>query len=489
MTSSVPETRVRAANDLSENPHGDYVLYWMVATRRTRHNFALQHAADCAHRLGVSLVILEPLRIDYPWACERFHRFVIDGMLDNSQALKGTAAHYYPFVEPEIGAGNGLLAAFSEHAALIVSDDSPMFFLPKMLMAAARKVRVRMELVDSNGLYPLHETDRVFTTAASFRRHLHKEISPHLLEFPKKNPLARRKLKPIRRLPKTVSDRFPPTSLARLRDTHCLSSLAIDHSITPGATQGGSRAATKALRRFLDRSLENYATLRNQPGADCQSHLAPYLHFGHISAHEVFLAVTSREDWSPARIADRPTGSRHGWWGASEAAESFIDQLVTWRELGHNAAAHQANYTQYESLPNWALLTLKEHASDEREYLYPAEAFESADTHDPLWNAAQRQLVTEGTIHNYLRMLWGKKILEWTPDPQTALNVMIELNNKYALDGRDPNSYSGIFWVLGRYDRAWGPERPIFGKVRYMSSVNTARKVDVKGYLERFGAA
>jgi deoxyribodipyrimidine photo-lyase len=147
---------------------------------------------------------------------------------------------------------------------------------------------------------------------------------------------------------------------------------------------------------------------------------------------------------------------------------------------------HRADYERYESLPGWARATLDAHAADERSHVYPLDAFESSDTHDPLWNAAQTQLRREGRIHNYLRMLWGKKILEWTASPREALAVMIELNNKYALDGRDPNSYSGIFWVLGRYDRPWAPERPVFGTIRYMSSENTARKLRGRKYVERY---
>jgi len=192
------------------------------------------------------------------------------------------------------------------------------------------------------------------------------------------------------------------------------------------------------------------------------------------------------DQWKPSQIAEKATGSSSGWWGASPEVESFLDELITWREVGFNMCARRSDYDQYESLPEWAQKTLAEHEKDRREYLYDLEQFEQAQTHDELWNAAQRQLLREGRIHNYLRMLWGKKILEWSNRPQDALEVMIQLNNKYALDGRDPNSYSGIFWCLGRYDRAWGPERPIFGKVRYMSSENTARKVRVKGYLEQY---
>jgi deoxyribodipyrimidine photo-lyase len=165
-----------------------------------------------------------------------------------------------------------------------------------------------------------------------------------------------------------------------------------------------------------------------------------------------------------------------------------LDELITWREIGYNICSKRNDFDEYESLPEWARQTLAEHAADHRPYVYDLGEFESATTHDPLWNAAQNQLAREGRIHNYLRMLWGKKILEWSESPRDALATMIELNNKYALDGRNPNSYSGIFWVLGRYDRAWGPERPIFGKIRYMSSDNTARKVRVREYIEKYAA-
>ncbi len=174
--------------------------------------------------------------------------------------------------------------------------------------------------------------------------------------------------------------------------------------------------------------------------------------------------------------------------GMSEPAEAFLDQFITWRELGYNFSSQREDYDQYDSLPDWAKKTLAKHARDHRPTVYSHDEFAAAATHDPLWNAAQRQLLSEGRLHNYLRMLWGKKILEWSPTPEEALATMIELNNKYAIDGRNPNSYSGIFWILGRFDRPWGPERPIFGTVRYMSSDNTARKFDVRPYLAKYGA-
>ena len=168
--------------------------------------------------------------------------------------------------------------------------------------------------------------------------------------------------------------------------------------------------------------------------------------------------------------------------------ESFLDELVTWREIGFNMCWQRDDYDQFDSLPDWAQKTLHDHEGDIRPSLYSLEEFETGATHDPLWNAAQTQLLQEGRIHNYLRMLWGKKILHWSETPRDALEIMIQLNNKYAIDGCDPSSYSGIFWVLGRYDRAWGPEREVFGKVRYMTSENTARKFRVRNYVKQFSS-
>jgi len=231
--------------------------------------------------------------------------------------------------------------------------------------------------------------------------------------------------------------------------------------------------------------LDRYADGRDHPDEEACSGLSPWLHFGHVSVHRVFRQVAESEGWTPGRLAGEVTGSREGWWRMSAGAEAFLDQLVTWRELGFNRCALTDDYDCYASLPEWARATLEEHATDEREHVYDLAAFEEACTHDPLWNAAQRQLRGEGRIHNYLRMLWGKKILEWTPGPREALDVMIRLNDRWAVDGRDPNSYSGIFWCLGRYDRGW-PERAVFGTVRCMTTRSTRRKLTLDAWLERW---
>lgn len=477
--------RVRATNEASVREDGQYVLYWMIAARRTRWNFGLEQAASWAKKLGKPLIVFEPLRVGYLWASDRLHRFVLEGMVDNRDALAETPVAYYPYVEPQPDADKGLLAALVKRASVVVTDEFPAFFLPRMVTAAARRLDVRVELVDSNGLWPLNATEQVFTSAHQFRRFLQKNLAPHLEQFPKANPLARVQL-PAASLPRAVTSKWPVAKLERLLAEGGLSELPIDHRVGAAAFRGGPVAAEKALKRFLDRNLPRYGAERNDPEADVASGLSPYLHFGHISTHEVFDKLAKLEGWGPQKLGPKATGKREGWWGMSPPAESFLDELITWRELGYNMCAHQDDYDKYESLPDWARATLEKHARDKRGQHYSLRELERAETYDAIWNAAQRQLVREGRMHNYLRMLWGKKILEWTPSPREALAVMIELNNKYAVDGRDPNSYSGIFWCLGRYDRPWGPERKIFGTVRYMSSENTARKLPVDSYLKKY---
>jgi len=489
--SQVPVVRIRVANAAPVRPHGDYVLYWMIAFRRTTWNFSLQRAADWAAALRKPLVVFEPLRAGYPWASDRLHRFVLDGMADNARRLAPLArrgVHYWPYVEPWAGAGKGLLEALAARASVVVMDDYPGFFLPRMVAAAAGRLEARLEVVDSNGLLPLRATDRVFPTAFSFRAFLQRELPAHLECFPQPDPLNQLTLPPLGGLLRAIEQRWPPAAGEMLAgEVGALSQLPIDHSVPVAPLRGGAQAARKRLREFLARPIDDYADSANEPDLDVRSGLSPYLHFGQISAHEAFAGLMRHEGWSPAQLSEKRGGQREGWWNVSPAAEAWLDQLITWRELGYNMAAKRDDYDQYESLPGWARATLEKHARDRRPHVYSLEEFAAAATHDPLWNAAQRQLLREGRIHNYLRMLWGKKILEWSPGPREALAVMIDLNNRYALDGRDPNSYSGIFWCLGRYDRAWGPERPIFGTVRYMSSENTARKLRVAEYVRKYG--
>jgi deoxyribodipyrimidine photo-lyase len=483
----VPAQRVRALNAVGTRPEGDYVLYWMIAYRRVTSNFALQRAVEVAAEFGRPLVILEALRCGYRWANDRIHRFVIEGMADNARVLADTPVTYLAYLEPKADAGRGLLEALARRACLVITDDYPCFFLPRMTAAAARRLDVRLEAVDSNGLLPVHAAQRTFLTAHSFRAHMQRELRSQLEAWPAAvdfGPLAPR---PI--LGPEVTARWPMTSLEELDSPETvIASLPIDHGVAPVSMRGGAIAAHAALGRFVTHALSRYAEDQNQPEVDGTSRLSPYLHFGHISSHDVFSAVMTAEKWTSRKLGAPAGGKREGWWGLGRGAAAYMDQVVTWREVGFNMCATRPDdYDAYGSLPAWARATLDRHEPDARTHVYTRGEFEHAATHDRVWNAAQRQLVRDGWMHNYLRMLWGKKILEWTPAPEDALETMIEVMNKYALDGRDPNSYSGYCWTLGRYDRPWAPERPVFGTIRYMSSDNTVRKLRMKKYLEEYG--
>jgi deoxyribodipyrimidine photo-lyase len=463
------------------------VLYWMIAARRTNVNYGLERAMEYARDLRKPLVVLEALRADHPWAADRFHQFVLAGMHDNRAALQGRPGiTYFPYVETGPCAGRGLLEALVAHAAVVVTDDFPCLFLPRMVAAAGGRLDVRLEAVDSNGLLPIRAFDRAFSTAHAFRRAWQQVLATHLAARPEANPLARPLPAAAWAVPDEISRRWPDV-FTWLNGGRSLADLPIDHTVRPTAVQGGARAARERLGAFLAEDLPAYGAQRNDPDRDTSSRLSPYLHWGHLGSHEVFDRLMAQEGWL-GHLPARATGNREGWWGVSAAAEAFLDEFLTWRELGYNMTANRpGDYDHFESLAAWAQETLQQHAEDPREPRYDLDTFERAGTHDPLWNAAQRQLVAEGRIHNYLRMLWGKKILHWSASPREALDVLIHLNNKYGLDGRNPNSYSGIGWVLGRYDRPWAPARPIFGVVRYMSSENTARKLRVKQYLTRYG--
>jgi deoxyribodipyrimidine photo-lyase len=474
MTLHVPPIRVRNANEAPARSDGRYVLYWMTACRRAHDSFALDRAVAWACELDRPLVVLEALRCGYRYASDRFHAFVIEGMADNREAFDRPGVKYLSYVERGPGEGSGLLEALAAHACVVVTDEYPTFFLPKMIARAAGALPVRLEVVDGCGLLPLAAAPRAFPRAYGFRRFLQRELRHHLAHAPSRDPLAKLPAHPPS-LPKLTGWSMVVPSIA---------SLPIDHSVSKVETAGGSVAALARMKKFVASELDRYEE-RSHPDAEVESRLSPYLHFGYLSTHRVFDAVARHEGWSLDKLPTAVTGKKE--WGMSAPAQEFLDQLVTWRELGYVHCAKVAEHAEYTSLPAWAQKTLKKHARDERLAIYPRQALENAETNDPLWNAAQRQLRAEGRIHNALRMLWGKRVLEWTRTPEEAHEVLFYLNDRWALDGRDPNSVTGIQWIFGAFDRAWGPERPIFGTVRYMSSAAQKKKLHLRGWLERFG--
>ncbi len=359
-----------------------------------------------------------------------------------------------------------------------------------MVAAAGKQLAVALEAVDSNGVLPIDALDKACFRAFDFRRVVQRSFAEHWAARPAQAPLTRHGL-PTLAFPKAIGERWPSASAALLAgQAGSLSALPIDHEVPVVSYRGGTRAAKRALAHFVTSKLERYQEDRNHPDRGATSGLSPYLHFGQLSAHRIVSAIAEHEDWTPDALdalGARARGERTGFWKMQPSAEAFMDQLITWREVGLNFCAHQRDYASFGSLPNWAQKTLLEHKHDPRPTTYSRARLEAAKTHDPIWNAAQRELLREGRIHNYLRMLWGKKILEWSKTPEHALATTLYLNDRYAVDGRDPNSYSGILWCYGRYDRAWGPVRPIFGTIRYLSSENTEKKLWLAQYLERYG--
>ena len=487
--SHVPAERLRAVNEAPVRRDGAYVLLWATAFRRTSWSFSLDRAVEWSRELSRPILILEALRAGYPFASARLHAFVLQGMGDNARTCADAGVAYHPYVEGAPGEGRGLLAALAARACVVVTDDAPFFFLPRMLAAAAERLPVRVEAVDGNGLLPVRLARSAYPTAHAFRRFLQIELPERLSTFPSTDPLDAEGAAGAE-VPDEVSSRWPRASAGLLSaDPSALRALPIDQAVPPVAgVTGGGVSAREVLRSFVADRLPRYLE-RSQPEVDGASGLSPWLHFGHVSPHEVFRAVARREGWKPSRLG-KGGGSKEGFWGMSPESESFLDELVTWREVGLNMLARRPEAAHdFDSLPPWAIRTLEAHAGDPRDPLYDRATLERAATHDEVWNAAQRELRERGRIQNYLRMLWGKKILQWSASPREALATMLHLNDRWALDGRDPNSASGIFWCLGRYDRPWAPERPIFGMIRYMSSENTVRKLRLKGYLRRFGAA
>jgi deoxyribodipyrimidine photo-lyase len=471
---AVPPSRITALNECPVRGERRYILYWMTTARRLERNYGLQRAVDHCAAHGKPLVILEAIRCDYPHACDRFHAFVLEGMAEHGAELARHPVRYYPYVEPVAQAGRGLLAALASDACIVVADWYPAFFLPSMTTSAAGRIDVRLEAVDSNGILPVLGAGRAFTTAQSFRAAFQRRFREQTADWPDEHPLAR--------LPRAA-----PAPKRTDLSTSALARLPIDHGVHPVATTGGAAPARRRLAQFLGHGLARYAADHAQPEQDATSRLSPWLHFGHISVHEVFDAVMKHDRWSTTRLAAASRGAREGWWNASPSVESFLDELITWRELAFNTCAYVPDHASFTSLPPWAQQTLNAHRRDRRAHVYTIDELDTAMTHDRLWNAIQRQLAREGWVNGYLRMLWGKKILEWSPSPQAALDTMEQLMNRYAVDGRDPNSWAGFAWVLGRYDRPW-PEREIFGTVRYMSSENAMRKLRLRQYTKTYAA-
>ncbi|MDG5767348.1 hypothetical protein QA596_07725 [Balneolales bacterium ANBcel1] len=473
-------------------PGKGYVLYWMQIHRRLHYNYALEYAVAWANKLKRPLVILEGVAADYPWATARTTTFLLQGMAEHLQRLHDSeSVTYIPWPEKEKGSYDRLLRDLCSGAAILISDEYPVFIMRERNRRLQKELDIPFVTVDSNGILPMALSRKAPYSAFVFRRLMQEKFLECWRHPPVKSPLQKLHHFGKADLPDDLHDRREAGAM-HLETDEAISAFIrqvpdLNRQVAPVDLKGTRKAALARLNDFVSNDLESYDDDRNHPDKERTSRLSPWLHTGKISPFEVVEKVFSKQPdgWDVNRV--RPAGGkRSGFFGGHPAVESYLDEVITWRETGFHFADQTPGYDRYDSLPDWALQTLSDHAKDPREHSYSYDDLAKSATHDPLWNAAQTQLREEGRIHNYLRMLWGKKVLEWTPDPQTALKYLIDLNNTYALDGRDPNSYSGIFWIVGRFDRAWGPERPVFGKIRYMSSDSARKKIRLDEYLRRY---
>ncbi|MFH5884887.1 hypothetical protein ACG2F4_11300 [Halalkalibaculum sp. DA3122] len=478
--------RVFHRNQKEPDTGGKYVVYWMQSAHRLHYNFALEYAVGWANKLDKPLLLYEELKNDYPWASGRIHTFYLEGMQEIRDYCREHNHNYLSFVEEEPETNKRAYLEMLRNACCLVTDEFPVYFIRERNRWLGEHLDIPVYTVDNNGLIPLGLTEKDPYNAYFFRKIMQRNFVEAYTHPPKQNPLEELKNREEIDI-KSLRKKLPTRGEIPEEIPKFINELPIDHEVKPLEIKGTRQAALGKLGRFVQYGLPEYDQKRNDPDESKVSGLSPWLHFGKISEHEIVQTVLDHQPkgWDLGDISFNK-GSTGGFFNGDPNIDSFLDEVITWREVGFHFAHHRPDYAEFESLPDWALETLRDHKDDPREWIYSYEELENAQTHDEIWNAAQRQLRQEGIIHNYLRMLWGKKVIEWTPDPQTALEYLIELNNKFAIDGRDPNSYSGIFWCFGRFDRAW-QERPIFGKVRYMTSKSTRRKVKLKKYLDRFG--
>jgi len=447
--------RVIQLNDKPVNARGRYVLYWMQMYKRVEYNHALTWAVRKANELKLPLVVYEGLKYYYPWANDRLHTFILEGVEEKRLAFEKLGIRYIFYLQENDRSPKQTVARLMREAALIVTDDHPCFIIPEHNARTAERASIPLHVVDSNGVIPISKFDKEEYAAYTIRPKIKKLLDIYL------RPFAEEKLH-IQE-PHLQVD-CPETLISPSKIASLVASCDIDHSVpASGNYKGGTKVGRQRLEHFVDKILPGYEVSRNKPDRDGSSRLSSYLHFGFLSSLEIALAV---------RDSDAPQGAK----------DAYLEELIVRRELSFTLTRHNPGYDSLKALPDWVHRTMREHAGDERQFVYSLEELEAGETHDELWNAAQREMVATGEMHNYVRMLWGKNVIAWSRTYEEAFEILVHLNNKYCLDGRDPNSYAGILWCFGKHDRPW-MERPVFGTIRYMTSGSTGKKFDSKAYI------
>jgi deoxyribodipyrimidine photo-lyase len=449
--------RIHGLGEPPPRPGGGFVLYWMQTALRARWNPALNFAIEQANRMRLPVAVHHELRLDYPWASDRIHTFILESVADLYVDFEGLGIAYAFHLHrgpagPDAGAP---LTTLAKGAALVVTDLYPLLEVPGRIRELRRRVETPVVAVDGCTVVPLNRFGREFSTARAMRPRL-LEALPHYLH-PVPEPDVRRRHR--------IEFPFEPVRPTAATIPSLVAGCVIDHTVPPSPLiRGGRRAALTRLDAFLRTGLVHYSRDRGDPNAEVTSRLSPYLHFGNVSINEVLLAVRAAAPDAEYR--------------------KFLDEALVWRELAHNLAWRNPACRTLDAVPAWARRELEDHVRDPRPALYDDSALDRGETGDELWNAAQQSLRRDGELHNYVRMLWGKAVIGWKRTPAEALRTLEHLNHRYALDGRDPCSYGGILWCFGKFDRPFF-RRPIWGTVRYMSLTAARRKFDVDRYVRR----
>lgn len=427
-----------------ENPKGDYILYWAQSARRLSRNLGLNYAIEKANALDIPVVVYESIRPDYPSANDRIHTFVLEGVKANIADAERLGIRYNFFLPKTKEEARGTMRRLSRRARFVVTDEFPTFVVRDHTKRVLDNFPVAVYSVDGNGILPMRAFDKEQYSAKVLRDRARRMFAEYWR--PWDDPEPEHYFDGEIELD-TYDGSDPMTAASRC---------AIDHKVPAVATLGGRDEALSRIDQFLDRGVEGYAELRNR-SIYHTSGLSPYLHFGYVGIHEIAERVM---------LSDKP----------DDDIDAFVENSIIRRELSFNLCFWRDDYDSLGALPDWAKRTLDKHRHDRRSPQYDLEQLERAETHDEVWNLAQRALLSCGTMHGYLRMLWGKKIIEWSETPEIAHDTMIHLFQKYALDGRDPSTHAGVLWCFGKHDRPWGPERPIFGTVRYMNTEASGRR-------------
>jgi deoxyribodipyrimidine photo-lyase len=443
----IQKERVEILNDKNIKK-GKYVLYWMQASQRAEYNHALEFAILKANELRQPVVAFFGITDHFPEGNERHYAFMLAGLRGVKHALEKRGIQIViQHQSPELGA-----IQMAKGASLVVSDRGYLKIQKAWRKDAAEHMDCPLLQVESDVVVPVEETSpKEEYAAATIRPKIHRKLEQFLV------PL--KETKPVADSLSLTFDSFKVEDVDK-----AVSELQIDKTVKKvNYLHGGTEEARKHLDVFIDEKLEHYAELRNDPTLDYLSLMSPYLHFGQISPLFIALSVSRSR---------------------SSGKEAYLEELIVRRELSMNFVYYNERYDSFESIPNWAKKSLKTHQKDKRAYLYTRQEFEEGRTHDPYWNAAQKEMVLTGKMHGYMRMYWGKKILEWSESPEEAFGIALYLNNKYELDGRDPNGFAGVAWCFGKHDRPW-VERKVFGNIRYMNEGGLKRKFDAAGYVKR----